>query len=125
MPLTRERKIYVGLLAAGLAALTVDRLTAGPSAAGAHDPSQYSIARPEASPSPAPAPVSNATATTATPAPVTNTNTGVITPGGGLAAKLRELLPKSIATSRPAIAQRDLFRAPASWAPAAPANPVA
>ena len=122
MPLTKERKIYLGLLAAGLAALTVDRLTGGPSAASAHDPAEYAIARPEASPSPAPASISNAAA--ATPATVANTNPGMITPGGGLAARLRELLPNTKATSRPAVAQRDLFRAPASWAPATPTNPV-
>jgi hypothetical protein len=96
--MTRERKIYVAVLAAGMAALTVDRLTAGPSAAGVHDPSEYALTRTDAPAPPTP-----------TPAPQTTTPTTSITPGGGLATRLRELT-----TTQPA--SRDLFRAPSSWA---------
>jgi hypothetical protein len=111
MALTKERKIYVGLLAVGMAALAVDRLTSGPATAQAEDASAYVITRPDA-----PA-ATNSTS-------VAPSAGGTMTPGGGLAARLRELAPQP--NVAPGASARDLFRAPASWAaPAQTTQPVA
>jgi hypothetical protein len=105
MALTKERKIYLGLLAAGIGALAVDRLTSGPATAQAEDASAYVVARPDAPAATNSIPVAPAA------------SGGTMTPGEGLAARLRELASKSNAA--PGSAPRDLFRAPASWAPQA------
>jgi hypothetical protein len=104
MALTKERKVYLGLLAAGLAALTVDRLTGGPEKARAYDESAYVVPR---AGGPAVAPAKS---------PQSSEWTG----GGALATRLQELTDRD--PGREGSGGRDLFRVPTAWA-TAPANP--
>jgi hypothetical protein len=102
MPLTRERKIYIGLLGVGLVALTADRLTRGGTGdARAQDSSEYVVARTDGQ-----------AVAKSSPAFASANNVGG---AGGISDRLRELGGRAAPES--AADRRDLFRVPRNWAP--------
>ena len=106
MKLTRERKIYLAMLVVGLAALTLDRLTSTPQSARAEDASTFVVERTD---KPAPS---------GAPALAFGTEHSAV--GPDLSVRLRAI-GERMGLESPS---RDLFRAPASWAPRTAANPV-
>jgi hypothetical protein len=107
MKMTRERKIYLAMLVTGLAALVLDRLTAGPQNARAQDdPSSFVVERTDKSLSSGAPTVTGGAEHTAI--------------GPDLSVRLRSLGERFAVDSQ----YRDPFRAPSSWAPRSAAVPL-
>ena len=107
MKMTKERKIYLAMLVIGLVALVLDRLTSSPQNARAEDASSFVVERTDKS-------ASSGGSTVATGAE----HTAV---GPDLSVRLRALGERMRLDSH----SRDLFRAPASWAPKTAVMPLA
>jgi hypothetical protein len=117
MKWTKERKIYAGLLALGMAALGVDRLTRtvpDAAAAAAEDPASLVVAKPSASDPP---PVPKAVPANKTAAPV-------VAPGVPLSERLRRAAGPSTRPSDKLLAAVDVFRPSRAWSPPPPPPPV-